>query len=91
MSRSTTTNRTTLTPSQRHTQIKTLITFQTILAVCIFIAFLAAAPAFVGTFVPQGTDVDLSVKYVRLSSMSLAVSLISTAITLGTRALDHPE
>lgn len=89
--RSTTTNRTSFTESWRHTQIRTLITVQTLLCLCILVAFLASARAFVGAFVPQGTDVEMSVKYVRLSSGSLAVGLVNTAIGLGTRALDHPE
>lgn len=91
MKRSVTTDRTTLSPRARLTQVLTLITVQFILGVLIIIAFVAAAPAFVDTFIPGGVDVGESVRYVRLSSASLGVGLVDVAVSLGTRALDHPE
>jgi hypothetical protein len=87
---STTTDRTALPLEARLAQILTLITVQTTLGLCLTVAFVIAAPSFVGAFVP-GTVRSISVRYVRISSGSLVASTLETAVSLGTRALDHPE
>lgn len=88
--RSVTTNRTSLPIATRLTQVLTLITIQTILGLLITIAFIAAAPSFVGAFVP-GEVQAVSVQYIRISSGSLMTGMLEVAVNLGTRALDHPE
>lgn len=74
----------------RLAQILTLIAIQTVLGLIITIVFIAVAPSFMAAFVP-GDVRDVSVQYIRISSGSLLASMMETAISLGTRALDHPE
>jgi len=68
----------------------TLITVQSALGFILSLSFLAAAPRFVGVFVP-GPAKATSIRYIRISSFSSLASTVETAVSLGTRALDQPD
>ena len=68
----------------------TLITIQSVFGLILSIVFLFAAPGFVGAYVPGETR-EVSVKFIRILAFDALASTVSTAVSLGTRALDKPE
>lgn len=67
-----------------------LIIFQTILGLCMSIAFVAAAHQFAAAFVPMEVRA-VSLTYVRISAFSALSSAIGTVVAACTRALDRPD
>ncbi|EXJ88570.1 hypothetical protein A1O1_05500 [Capronia coronata CBS 617.96] len=68
----------------------TLIIVQSLLGLLISLVILGAAKEFAAGFVPVEVR-HASLTYVRLSSFSVFSGAIETAVTIATRALDHPD
>ncbi|KAK4705213.1 hypothetical protein P7C70_g993, partial [Phenoliferia sp. Uapishka_3] len=76
---------------QRLSLVRTLVIIQSAIGLILSLSFIGAADSFVGNFVP-GPVQDISVRYVRISAFGSGLaSTLETAVSLGTRALDHPE
>ncbi|KAL8284029.1 hypothetical protein RQP46_005142 [Phenoliferia psychrophenolica] len=71
--------------------VTTLILVQSVLGLVLSLIFLGAAPTFVGNFVP-GPVKQVSVQYVRIGAFgNCLASTLETAVSLGMRAMDHPD
>lgn len=88
--RSTITNFSQYSLSERLSLVNTLILVQTSLGFVISFIFIGIAPSFVGVFVP-GAVREISVKYVRVSAFGMLASLVEASVSIGTRSLDKPE
>ncbi|OTA07469.1 NACHT domain WD40 repeat-containing protein [Trichoderma parareesei] len=75
---------------QRLQLTHTLIAFQSLVGLLLSIVFLAAAPKFAESFVPQEVR-EASLTYVRITSFTVLSGAVETAVASATRALDKPD
>ena len=83
-------DRTTRTTRSRIGLAYTLIAVQMVLGILLTMIFVASAGKLAGAFVPIEVR-ETSLKYVRISSVQAFSSAIEVAVSVSTRALDHPD
>ncbi|KAL6867828.1 hypothetical protein J3F83DRAFT_738192 [Trichoderma novae-zelandiae] len=75
---------------QRLQLTHTLIAFQALVGFLLSVVFLAAAPRFAESFVPEEVRAA-SLTYVRITSFTVLSGAVETAVASATRALDKPD
>ncbi|MCJ1237587.1 hypothetical protein MMC14_005574 [Varicellaria rhodocarpa] len=83
-------DKSTRTTSSRLSISYTMILVQTVLGAIMTVIFVAASEKLAGAFVPKEVR-EVSLTYVRISSVSALSSAMETVVSSCTRALDHPD